>query len=178
LIELESIARGMVIADIVLKRAEVQIALSEPTTPGKYLLLFSGGVAEVEEAFTAGLESAGAAVVCQMRLTLAARQLVAGLRGEFREPARGMDTIGIVETHTVASSLRSADAALKEADVVLTHLHLARGIGGKGYYTLAGEQHMVEAALQEAAAVIDPGLLVATEIIVSPHRDLRAFTRQ
>jgi microcompartment protein CcmL/EutN len=171
LLELDSIARGMIAADAVLKRAPVEIALAEPVTPGKYLLLFSGGVAEVEESVQAGVQAAGNTLLDKLFLPQAAKRLVAGLRGEFH---RGQgESVGIVETQTVASALLSLDTALKRAEVLLTRLHLARGIGGKGYYTLTGELHMMEAALEAAAAAIEPSLLVATELIQSPHPELR-----
>jgi hypothetical protein len=64
-------------------------------------------------------------------------------------------------------------AALKKANVRLTALQLAKGIGGKGWFSLAGVQHDVEAALDGAAASVEPHLLVATELIQRPHADLR-----
>ena len=47
LLELESLARGVVVADALVKQAAVHIALAEPVTPGKYLLVFTGAEAEV-----------------------------------------------------------------------------------------------------------------------------------
>jgi len=169
-LELESIARGMVVADAVVKKAQVTLSLGEATTPGKYLLLFSGGVAEVEEAFKEGLEVAGSTLLDKLLLPQAAAGLVRALSNHFR--AEWGESIGIVETHTVASALLAADAALKHAEVWLKKLHLARGIGGKGYFTLAGELHMVEAALDGAARAVEPSLLLATELIRLPHAEL------
>src|SRR4051812_50175521 len=54
LLEVSSLARGVVTADAVAKRAPVELLLCEPTTPGKYLVLFAGGVAEVDESLAAG----------------------------------------------------------------------------------------------------------------------------
>jgi microcompartment protein CcmL/EutN len=172
LLELESIVRGMVVADAVLKRAEVQIALGEPVTPGKYLLLFHGGVAEVEESFAAGMDAAGPALLDSLLLPQADRGLVNALRGEYASPSAG-ESVGLVETHSVAAALKSADVALKRADVTLLRLHLARGIGGKGYFTFSGALDRVEAALEGAAACLDPNLLLTAELIRSPHPGLR-----
>ncbi|MHB8875509.1 MAG: BMC domain-containing protein [Myxococcaceae bacterium] len=169
--ELESIARGMVVADALVKRAPVTLSLAEPVTPGKYLLLFSGGVGEVEESFKEGLEIAGSTVLDKLFLPQVAAGLVRALSAHFRE--EWGESVGIVETHTVASALLSADAALKRADCWLKRLHLAKGIGGKGYFTLTGELHMVEAALEGAAAAIEPSLLLTTELIRRPHVELR-----
>jgi microcompartment protein CcmL/EutN len=171
LLELESIAKGIVAADALVKRALVKIAFAAPTTPGKYLLLFSGGVAEVEESLAAGVEAAGATVLDTLFLTQAHGSLLAALEGRFTG-ALG-ESVGIVETHTVASALLTADAALKRAEVGLTAMQLARGIGGKGYFVLTGELHMVEAALEGAAAAVDASLLVAVELIQKPHAELK-----
>ena len=172
LFELESLARGVVVADALVKMAAVRIAIAEPVSPGKYLLVFSGPVAEVDESFRAGLEVAGKVLIDSLFLPQVSLALVSAVEGQLA-PVGGEDAIGIVETHTVASALLAADTALKRAQVVLTQLQLAKGIGGKGWFTVAGAQHDVEAALEQAAAAISPGLLVTTELIQRPHVELR-----
>ncbi len=164
-------ARGYVVADAVVKRAQVTIALAEAVTPGKYLLLFSGPVAEVQESFQAGVEAAGSTLLDKLLLPMAAEGLVAGLLGRF-SGLQG-ESVGIVETHTVAAALLCADVALKRAEVTLERLQLARGIGGKGLFVLTGDLHMVEAALEGAAAAVEPHLLQATELIQRPSPELK-----
>ena len=78
----------------------------------------------------------------------------------------------MLELSTVASTILAADAALKAAQVRLIKLHLARGIGGKGYFTLSGSLDSIEAAVAAAASSVAPELLVNTEVIASPHGDL------
>lgn len=173
LFELESLARGVVVADVVVKRAAVHLSIAEPTTPGKYLLVFSGSVAEVDEAFRAGEEAGGALIIDRLYLPQVEASLVSMIEGDRGEGSRQSDSLGIMELHTVAAALLAADTALKRAQVRLTHLQLARGIGGKGWFTIAGEQHDVEAALEGAAAAVQASLIVATEFVRRPHADLR-----
>jgi microcompartment protein CcmL/EutN len=171
-LELESIARGYVVADAVIKRAQVTVALAEAVSPGKYVLLFHGGVAEVEEAFGAGEEASGPLLLDRLFLPQASGRLVAALGGQL---APGWaESLGIVEAHSVAATVLAADTALKRAEVELTELRLARGIGGKGYFCLTGTLHMVEAALEGAAQAVDPTLLKSVELIQQPHWELRA----
>ncbi len=172
LIELESIAKGLVVADALVKKAAVTLHISEPMTPGKYVLLFRGPVAEVEESFAEALAIGGAGVLDKLLLTQVHTKLAFALEGTVDRAVRG-EALGIVETHTIASALLAADTALKRAQVKLLHLHLAKGIGGKGWFTLGGVQHDVEAALEGAAASVEPALLVTTEIIQRPHADLK-----
>lgn len=172
LLELESLARGVVVADALVKQAHVSIAIAEGVSPGKYLLVFVGAEAEVAESFKAGLEVGGPLVIDSLHLHQVAEPVVAALlRGEVSKVG-AEDSVGIVELHTVAATLRSADVALKSANVRLTQFQIAKGIGGKGWFTLAGEQHDVEAALESAAASIAANLLVTTELISRPHADL------
>lgn len=173
LLELESLARGIVVADALVKQAAVQIVVAEAVSPGKYLLIFVGPEGEVVESFKAGLEVGGAMVLDSLHLPhLAEAVLAALLRAEVSKVGP-TDAVGIVELHTVAATLKAADVALKRANVRLTQFHLAKGIGGKGWFTVAGIQHDVEAALEGAAAAVLPSLLVATELIQRPHAELR-----
>ncbi len=173
LLELESLARGVVVADALVKRAAVHIAIAEAVTPGKYLLVFVGGEAEVAEAFAAGQEVGGALVLDALHLPHVDERVAAALVSGRVERVGPDDAVGIVELHTVAATIRAADVAMKRALVRLTHLQVARGIGGKGWFTLAGAQHDVEAALEGAAAAVEPTLLVTTELIQRPHAELR-----
>ena len=171
LLELESIAKGVVIVDALVKKARVRVFTAEAVTPGKFLLMFSGEVAEVEESFRAGELLGGPMVIDRLLLPQLAQGVRLALSGKA-EPKRAGDSIGIVETHTVASTVLAADTAVKRAKVRLTQLNLAKGIGGKGWFTLAGDQHDVEAALDGAGAAIAANLLVATELIARPHSDV------
>ena len=54
LLEVASLARGVVAADAVAKQAQVELLECSPVSPGKYLILFAGGVAEVDESLRAG----------------------------------------------------------------------------------------------------------------------------
>ncbi len=172
LLELESIARGIVVADALVKRAAVRLALAEAVSPGKFLLVFTGPVAEVEESYKAAEAAGGAMILDRLLLPQLAAGVARALEGKA-DKMLAADAVGIVETHTVASAIKAADTAAKRAQIRLTQLHLARGIGGKGYFTIAGTQADVEAALEGAAASIEPGLLLTTEIIQRPHRELR-----
>ncbi len=161
----------MVVADALVKQAAVRIALAEAVTPGKYLLIFSGPVAEVEESFKAAEASGGALIIDRLLLSQVDAGLVRALNGKC-DGMRDGDAIGIVETHTVAAAIMAADTAVKRANVRITRLQLAKGIGGKGYFTISGAQADVEAALEGAGAAIESHLLVTTEIIERPHGDL------
>jgi len=175
LLEVSSLARGVVVADAVAKRAPVTLLECGPVSPGKYLILFAGGVAEVGESLQAGRAAAGESLLDRLFLPQAHAQLLpaiqAGAKGVAHDAAE--DTAGLVELHSVAAALRSADAACKAAEVRLQLLHLARGIGGKAWFILRGELTSVEAAVLAATQAAGEGLLAGAEIVARPHQDLR-----
>ncbi len=175
LLEVASLARGVVVADAVVKRAHVELLECGPVSPGKYLVLFAGGVAEVEESAAAGAQAAADSLVDRLTLPHPHDQLLpairTGARGYVHDAAT--DSAGIVELLSVASALRAADAACKAAAVRLQLLHLARGIGGKAWFVLRGDLHSIEAAVLAATQAAGDGLLAGAEIIAAPHSDLR-----
>lgn len=169
LVETSSIARGLVVADAMVKRSPVDLAFARPVTPGKHVVIVTGEVAEVDEAMVAGLEAAAGTLLDQLKLPQAHPALLRALAGGRR--AAGMASLGIVETTTVASALLAADAACKAAEVELPELRLADGLGGKAYFVVTSSLDLVEAAVLAAQHILLPELLVAIEIIAAPHDD-------
>jgi microcompartment protein CcmL/EutN len=144
-------------------------------SPGKFLVLVEGDVAAVEEAFREGAGIAGERIVDKLFLPQPHAELGPAVRGEAR--AGGADTVeslGIVETATVAATIVAADAAAKAAAVRIIEMQLGRGIGGKAFFTVTGPLAEVEAAVEAATGAIDVALVAGTEIIPAPHEDLVA----
>ncbi|HEY2731923.1 MAG TPA: BMC domain-containing protein [Polyangia bacterium] len=178
LIEVASIARGHRVADAMVKRAAVELLRCDAVSPGKLLVLVAGEVAAVDEAYRAGLEVAGDAILDRLILPQAHEQLPGALRGEARAgDVAGVGALGIVETTTVAATILAADAATKAALVRLIEMQLARGIGGKAYFIVTGALAEVEAAVEAAVGAVDAATVRATEIIAAPHEDLVARLR-
>lgn len=174
LIELDSVARGLRALDLLVKKAPVEVLEGNLVEPGKFLILFVGGVAEVEESHREVLEYGQGAVLDQLLLPFAHPGLLAGLRGaEERRSAAEYDCLGVVEGRAVASTLHAADRSLKDAEVGLAGLRVAGGLGGRAYYVVFGAQHDVEAALEAGGAVLDAaGTLHHCECIPRPHEDM------
>jgi len=173
LIEVSSIARGMVVSDACVKKAEIRLLASRPIDPGRYITVFWGEVAEVEEAYKEGERIAGDVLVDKLFLPGAHPNVLDSLRNLAPQPV--VNSLGIVETFTVASILLSADAACKAAEVGILELRYATGIGGKSYFVLTGELHDVEAGIEAASRILEKSQLQSTEIIPRPAPDLVGF---
>ena len=180
-LEVGSIARGVFVVDAMVKRAPVRVLRADPVTPGKYVIVIAGGEAEVEEAIGAGRDAAATEELDVLVLPNVHEALVPGIDGELADTsAAGMPepALGVLELRTVAATLRAADAALKAAHTVLVALHLARGIGVKGYFALAGAQDAVEAALDAGDGAVGPDARAGRELIARPHADTAFAVQQ
>jgi microcompartment protein CcmL/EutN len=169
LIELCSIARGIVACDAMVKKAAVRLIQARSTHPGKYSILVGGGVEEVDEALGAGETVAAESLIDRLFLPNPHPQLVEVLVGP-RQPK--LASIGILETFSIAATIRGADAALKAAQVDAIHIRLARDLGGKGFFVLTGLLHDVEEAMSAGTAAVGPGLLAGREVVANPHPDV------
>ncbi len=169
LIELGSIARGHLVLDAMVKKAPVVVVTARAVSPGKFVVLVSGDVASVNESMQIGRELGADKIVATLELAQVATMVVEALAGKFTAaPVDG--AVGVLELGNVSATLLSADAAVKAAEVTLCGLHLADGIGGKGYFVVGGEQGDVEAAL-DAGAAISSTVVEGKELIARPHAD-------
>lgn len=171
-VELVSIARGVITTDAMSKKAPVTLEESAVICPGKYLIIISGAVGPVEESYRKGLEIGGEAVVDRLFLPNAHIQLVPAMRA--MSAIEEVGSLAVVETFAAASAILAADASCKRAEVKLIELRLARGMCGKGMYTMTGSLEDIEAAVEAGEQILESetGLLLRTEIIPRPHPDL------
>ena len=172
LLELCSVARGVEVADAVLWEGRIQLLVSTSVQPGKYVMLFTGGVQDVEVALERGREVAGEDLVDELWIPNVHPQVELGLRREGVLNGE-IDALGVVETTSVASAVLSADAALKRATIDLLELRIANGLGGKSYYTLTGEVSDVRSSVAAGAMVASERGHLAREVVIPrPHPDL------
>ncbi len=170
-LELDSIAHGIRTADEVVKEAPVELTAATPSTPGRFLVLFAGEVAEVEYAMRRGREIAGTHLVDRLFLPIVDEQVIPAL-GRVRPP-ESQDAIGILETRTAVSTILSADSAAKAAEVVIVQIVVSRGLHGKGFVTLAGTVADVQAGAEAGRrAAEDVGGAVADIVIPNPDPKL------
>ncbi len=173
LIELASIAAGYRVADAVAKSSPVALLWARTVSPGHFLVLFAGDVAETESALVRGDEVGGEVVLDRMLIPNVHPDLVAAIRGPRRVEVD--EAVGIVEARTVATTVLAADAAVKAAAVELIEVRLAMHLGGKGFFLLCGEVGDVEEAVATGADLARArGALVHDVVIPRISDELRA----
>lgn len=171
LIELSSIAAGFLVADAMLKAAEVEIVLSRSICSGKYMVLVGGDVAAVTASVEAGTTAGEGAVIDTFVIPNVHPSLFPALGGSATVTT--LESLGIIESFSVASMIEAADAAAKAANVQIIELRLAMALGGKAFVTLTGDVAAAQAAVDAGAAVVAAkGMLVNKVVIAAPRREL------
>lgn len=171
LLEFDSVAVGIVAGDAMAKRAVLASLHTGSVQPGKYLVLAGGEVGHVEEARVVGRELGKSALIDEIYLPEVHPEVVDGITGAVGSLAG--EALGVVETQTVASTIGVADAGVKAAEVTILRIHMADGLGGKGYVLFSGEVHDVQAAVERGGATLPSrDLLVARVVIPQIHPEM------
>jgi len=171
LIELRSIARGMLTTDAILKAADVELLRAHVVCPGKYIILIAGTISHVSSAINAGQTIAPEVVVDHFILPNVHPSVFPALTAttEIEE----VKSVGIIETFTLASAIVAADTAVKAAPVQLMEIRLPFAMGGKAFALVTGEVSSVRNAVQSAVNQLkDEGVIESFVVIPSPHKDL------
>lgn len=170
-LELEEIAAGLLATDALLKKAPIAFVRSGTVTRGRWLTLFGGSTAAVEESWREGLFSGGTAVVDDVFLPDVHPRLFAAIAGERRAP--GPDALALLETPTACSAILAAELALKGTGVDLLELRLSEsGLEGKGTAIVSGDLHEVEAAIDIVSGRLRDALRY--RVLPRPHEALLA----
>lgn len=170
LLELTSIARGIVACDAMLKKAPVELIRAHTICPGKYIVLIRGDEESVRDSMEAGVKVAEQYLVDRLVIPNLHPQVIPALLAV--RPISGLLAVGVIETLSVATTIIAADAACKAAEIELIEIRLGTGLGGKAFVTLTGDQYSVEAALAGGVSAIESGFLLRSEIIPAPHQDM------
>lgn len=170
-LESSSIAKGIEAADAMCKTASVKLAKTNIIARGKYTLLVTGPVGEVESALRAGREVLGKALVDEVLIRNVHQQVVEAL-----DKRRGVETLGalgVVETKEAIAAVQAADAAAKAAFVHVLEVKTVVG-GGKGCLTLCGEVGDVRSAIAAAVGALRPDQIVSHVVIPQTDQQLLA----
>ncbi len=176
LLEIKNITRGIQVADVMLKSANVELVIAQPLCVGKYVVIVAGDVGAVQNAVRSGHATVKLdSVLDKATLSNIHSSVFNALSG--RTQVKEIKSLGIIETRSVVSAIIAADAAVKAAAVDLVKIHLARFIGGKAVVSLSGETSAVTAAIRAGSSAIqDSGFLIDQLVISSPHKGLQGAT--
>jgi microcompartment protein CcmL/EutN len=173
LLELSSVATGIVAEDLMLKAGSVQLLLARSICSGKFLIVVAGDVASVQSALAAGATAAGASLIERRQIARVHPTVLQAISQTVDVEPSQLKSIGVIETFSAASIIEVADAAVKSANVTLLRVHLAMALGGKGFALMAGDVSSVQAAVAAGCkAAADDGMLVGKGVIPAPSPEL------
>lgn len=171
MIELNSIARAVETADVMMKAGEVELVFSKPVCPGKFIIMVSGDVGAVKASVTAGLDKAGQFAVENFIIPNVNPQVLNAFNGA--NPVEEVNAVGVMEFFSIAASVKAADYAVKAAQVRLLDIRLGINIGGKSFVVLSGDVSAVTEAVESAArGSFEEGTLINKAVISNPSKDL------
>lgn len=128
------------------KKAPLDLIKAGTIHPGKYIVLIGGQVASVQESHSEGLKIGGEHNVDDVILPDIHPAVLDAILGE--KIANKHESLGIIETSTVAANIKAADAAVKGAMVDILEIRLADGLGGHGITFFGGTVEDVQAAIE------------------------------
>jgi len=170
-VEIQSIPKGILACDTMLKTAKVQLIYAGTVCAGKYVAVVSGSVAAVKESVENGTEVGDTFLIDSLVIPNVNKQVLraASSCGEVGD----VEAIGVMETFSVCSCIAAADCAAKAACVTLIELRLGRGLGGKSFLVMTGDVSAVQAAIDAARkSPLVSGRVADCVCIPAPHQDL------
>lgn len=172
-IELSSIGVGYQTQDALMKAASVTLLLARTICSGKYLIVFSGMVGDVESAMETALKIGGVSVIDHLTVANVCEAVFPAMAQSVVLSPEEIGALGVIETFSAVSAIIAADVAGKAANVTLFRLSLAMAMGGKGLLLFTGELASVQAAHDAAVEELkDSGLLASAVVLPRPEREL------
>ena len=168
-LELNSISKGILAADEMIKAADIALIAARPSCPGKYQILITGEVSSVEAALDAGQAASSSNVIDRLILPRIHPQVVEAINMSSA-PERAL---GVMEFFSVTAAILAADAAAKAADVDLLEIRLGTGIGGKSFVTMTGDVSAVTASVDAGIKSAEgTGMVLDSVVIAHPDPEL------
>lgn len=172
-IELASLHKGFEVLDAVLESTLVEKLIARTICSGKYLIIVRGEIADVDSCLEVAKETGGFAIVNALMIPNVDEKIFPAISGSTPFTSTKVDGIIVIETFSVASAIKAADFAVKEADIDILRIHAAMAIGGKGLVVLSGNIDALKSAIIPATDFLkEEGMMAGYSLITSPHEDV------
>ena len=170
-LEVMSVAKGIEVADAMIKASYVDLLMARASCPGKYYILIGGDVSSVRTALDQGKNKGESFVVHDTLIPKIHPDVIKAIAaGTMPE---SVAALGVLEFFSVTASLTAADTAVKTAPVDIVDIRLGTGIGGKSFVIVAGELSAVKSAVEAGSnAVAGTGMLLNKAVISNPKKEI------
>lgn len=163
IVETRTIASGVLLSDVMMKEADVELVRASTICSGRYIIFIAGDRDAVATAVKSA-EDSGRSLVGNFVISNVSPQLLHVLqKGSVAHPG---GALGLVECRNVSSGVVAADSAIKHSNVQLLRFVTGQGINGKSYFVLGGDVASVKDATETAESILGKNLI---ESIVIPR---------
>jgi microcompartment protein CcmL/EutN len=151
IIESSSVSVGYKAMDEMVKMSGINIFSSGIRNPGRFLLMAEADEASLKAAYDIGVEICGQWLVDSVILYNIVPEVLRTI-DKLNKNVK-INTLGIVEVKTMASTILCADVACKSADVEIVKLTISDQMHGAGFFAISGETSDMEAAIEASVRV-------------------------
>ncbi len=170
-VELTSIAKGIEVADAMIKAANTELIFAKASCPGKYYIMIAGNVDSVTASIRQGSLLGDGSIVDTLVLSKIHPQVIKAIN--MSAMPKDIKSIGVMEFFSVTAAVLAADVAVKSSLVDLIDIRLGTGIGGKSFVVLTGDVASVNSAVDAGSlAGSESGMLVNKIVIAKPRPEL------
>lgn len=165
-IEFKSIGKGIEVSNDILKKNSVEVLYLKSICPGRFLIIITGEVSQVNDAIEYGVEIASGYMIDSFVINNIDNRIIDGLKHKYLKPDT-INSVAVVETNKVCAGIKMLDKTLKSSDVSLIMLQLSFTIGGKLVYMVAGDVSSLEYGIRESKNTVKEKDIIYTSIIPS-----------
>jgi microcompartment protein CcmL/EutN len=173
-LELDSVAAGLDVLDIMVKEAPITVIDARTICPGKYVLLIGGEEAAVEASLSVGGARHESCLLDRLYIPHLHPDVWDAVHG--RGPEYEMDAVGVLESFSLIGAIEAGDAAAKEADVRVIHIRWGGEMGGKSSVKVVGPVGEVEIAVSAGSRILSAKDYLCNQVVVArPHADVAGY---
>lgn len=181
-LEYESIALGVYTLDTLVKESPVRILMVRVIDPGRYLIVFTGSIAVVDAAYKKAVRGTEPAPFLSIFIPQLHGDIIPALnrgglvlKGKNQQSFEDIkiDSLGILESGSIALGIEAADRAAKYARIRVLQIRIGDEMGGKASVMITGTVGEVEAALDWAGEMLHKkGVLKGKTLIPNPQEEI------
>ena len=164
IVESRSIAAGALLADLMVKAADVTLVKAGTICSGRYMIHVAGDRSAVATSVNVARD-AGYALAGSYTISNISKQVLDALKRGLHVTGHG--AIAVVESRTASSGIVAADQAVKRSEIQLARIVTGHGINGKSYFVVMGDVASVEESVAAARETLGKNLVEAV-VIPSP----------
>lgn len=171
LVESKNITTAFYVLNELSENTNLDVVMSKPLCPGRYMLILKGSLGEVKEAkgIIGRIKEEPSHIHTSTRVIgYIEDYIIDSINRPLNYPTH-LRGLAILEVNNSIDAIKSADKIYKNGDIIILSIKVGLGLGAKGIIVAEGR----EADLQNGLRIIDKELgsrLISSQIISPPDK--------